>query len=92
MPIGNRGIELGDADDPGTRFFAITPDDDADIEGDWPRAILVDQDCTVVVVGANDDTEDAIGLPLAGGVWHPGILRRIMATGTTGGIIIRGQR
>lgn len=59
--------------------FSITPDDDADLD-EMAYGLLVGVGGDVHVI-MEDGSEDTV--PLAAGVWHPMVVRKVFATGTT---------
>lgn len=69
--------------------FAITPNDGADLESPtWGGFSIGADPGTVVVRRASDEAEVAIPLPAFG--YCPVVATRVMATGTTGGLVIIG--
>ena len=78
MPLDRTGSGSGE---PANYWFAINPDDNADLDI-LPRAIYVGLTGTLVVRGADghDETFTAIAVG-----YHPLRPRRILYTGTTAG-------
>jgi hypothetical protein len=70
------------------RFASVTPDDDAVIE--VTRAILLEADGPVCVLGEGDSAPVTIPA-LAGGVWHPMRVTKILNTGTTATTVLVGR-
>lgn len=66
---------------------AITPDDDDDLPGS-PLAIRADTGGTVVVLPLENADEETITLVLADGEIPPIRIRRVLATGTDGGVVL----
>ena len=70
------------------RFEAVTPHDTNDIE--VTRSILLETAGAVAVIGEGDTTS-TIFPNLAGGVWHPLRVTRILSTGTDAATVYVGR-
>lgn len=85
--VGARGIALGDADDPATDGFVITPNDSTDLVV-FTRGIVVSATVAVRMTLVNMADGEYIDPTLAAGVIHPYAVRRLWSTGTGTATII----
>ncbi len=73
---------IGTARDPAKNAFAVTPDDDTELQ--VGRAIFIGTTGDLTVIMANDDTDTPITFKnIASGILLPIEVRYVMATNTT---------